>query len=655
MNASTMSFHNDLTLNRARFGLAYTRGGRRREQWWPWTGQPSADHPGEGLTLVYESHPAPLAGATVWRVRLVNHSLDAVTIQRITLLEAEAPQLAGGAGRVFCNGWQSWNWSGSYAAGERLRRSRLGPLSEPMRLGHAQPPAGGAGRFRSEMFGVVGEPQAGWALLVGFLSQRQHFGGLDVRLDRPNPAFGLWADGDDTLLPPGGEMATDWAVIARLALTTSDPLGPYLEAVFDASTQGVEAAARPNLDRPAIAGWSSWYQFYRNLSAEDIRRNLHFAAAQGAALPLDLIQIDDGFETFAGDWFDFTPGFPDGVAPLAQEIAAAGLTPGLWLAPYIVDRRSRLAQDHPDWLLRGRSGKPVNAGFLHNRLAAALDLTHPQALDYTVGVIETVVKEWGFPFLKLDFLYAAALPGQRYAPQLTRAQALRSGLESLRSAAGRETFLLGCGCPLGPGVGIFDGMRISADVDGGWGPSFNGIQTFFRHEPDMPAARNAIQNSLTRAMLHRRWWLNDPDCIMARQDTRLTLAETRTLATVAACTGGLTLFSDDLPNLDAERLALAQTVLPPIGARPLTPGWLSETTPTGLRLDLPGGGHRLARFNWDDQPRRLVLRPADFGLAQGVYAAKEIWSGETRRLEDAWVFEAAPAHGCVWVELHRLE
>jgi 2,3-diketo-5-methylthio-1-phosphopentane phosphatase len=57
--------------------------------------------------------------------------------------------------------------------------------------------------------------------------------------------------------------------------------------------------------------------------------------------------------------------------------------------------------------------------------------------------------------------------------------------------------------------------------------------------------------------MHRRLWLNDPDCLMARrEDTKLTAAEARCLADVIAATGGMVLFSDDVPKLGADSRAL---------------------------------------------------------------------------------------------------
>jgi hypothetical protein len=107
--------------------------------------------------------------------------------------------------------------------------------------------------------------------------------------------------------------------------------------------------------------------------------------------------------------------------------------------------------------------------------------------------------------------------------------------------------------------------------------------------------------------------------------------------------------------LPAERLELIRKLLPPMGQRPVVPGWLAEGTPSQMRLDLPDGRVWLALFNWDDKPRDLLLAPPHFDLPEGRYEGVEIWSGENIRFDDEWVFPAAPAHSCKWIEFSNME
>ena len=52
--------------------------------------------------------------------------------------------------------------------------------------------------------------------------------------------------------------------------------------------------------------------------------------------------------------------------------------------------------------------------------------------------------------------------------------------------------------------------------------------------------------------MHGRLWANDPDCLLVRTDrTKLTLDETRTLASAIGLSGGMMLSSDDLDKVPA--------------------------------------------------------------------------------------------------------
>jgi alpha-galactosidase len=635
------------------------------------------------LFALPEEHPLLL-----WQLVVENRGMRPINIDRLELLSAGFiyPHRSGLSGGLlmsprpglglernlnqglvpapqdiafFSNGWQSWSYTGMYRATDRFRRTRLGPIRAPTDVDAGTPQPRRPGLFVSHMFGALGDRSQRTGLLTGFLSQIQHFGALETITGITPPALRLWANGDGTRLAPGARLVTDWACLHFLHLDSPDPLGPYLEAV--ARQHGLDS--RSNFATKAPTGWCSWYQFssegyaFGTVTEQNVRENLAAVAGLSSQVPLQVIQIDDGFESQVGDWFSFNSGFPNGLAPLAAKIRDAGFTPGLWLSPFIVHPRSVLVESHPEWLLRGRLGRPVNAGYFWGSFSNALDLTHPEALAYASEVIRAAVHDWGFSYLKLDFLYVAALRGRYRDPTRTRAHVLRAGLETLRAAAGDQAFLLGCSCPLGPAIGIVDAMRIGADTSCRWLPAYKGRELFLKSEPNLPSARNASHNAITRAALHRRWWINDPDCLLLRPETELTLAEIQSLATVIALTGGSLFLSDHLPDLPPDRLRIAETLLPLIGKRPHILDWLDNPTPGGLQLDLNGPAgpwHLLAIFNWEDQTRDLALQMRDFYLdPQEEYIAREFWKGETFRFsskppaEGQPRFQAVPPHGVV--------
>ena len=157
-------------------------------------------------------------------------------------------------------------------------------------------------------------------------------------------------------------------------------LGDSVDALLErfASELGARAGARTSA--PFQAGWCSWYQFFGDVREADVLRSLDSLTRQRAALPIDVVQIDDGFQRAIGDWLDTNARFPRGLAPLAGDIRSAGFTPGIWTAPFCAVAESDLFRAHPEWLLR-RGAQPFLA-LMHAQWAAdsrvyALDASLP--------------------------------------------------------------------------------------------------------------------------------------------------------------------------------------------------------------------------------------------------------------------------------------
>ncbi|PKO02508.1 MAG: hypothetical protein CVU43_07475 [Chloroflexi bacterium HGW-Chloroflexi-5] len=587
----------------------------------------------------------------VWKLDVSNQGSDAVEMQSIGLLElnpdtggkiiwpeARAQRDLG----FFSNGWQSWSPSQWHPADGRMNVSKLGGLQLPMINNLGTPLPKDKGVFSSDFFAVIGDRVGRSGFLLGSLSQKNHFTSILADFNGEG-SLQMWANGDNARLDAGCSINTDWAVFNPVLLDHREPLEKYLEAV-----------ARENhihVPEESPTGWCSWYHFYTKISEPIIRDNLKAIVAQQETLPLQLVQVDDGFESQIGDWFTFKAEFPNGVAPLAAEIKAEGLLPGLWLAPFILHPKAEIIKQHPDWLLRKANGKPVNCGYVWGVMTTALDLTVPEALDYACRVVKTASEAWGYPYLKLDFLYAAVVDCQYQDRTVTRAQVLRRGMEAIRQAVGPEVTLLGCGAPFGGMLGLVEAMRIGADVSGDWQPTFNGIQLFIKNEPAMPCARNSIRNIITRANLHGHWWINDPDCLMIRPDTHLSLAEVQSLASAIALTGGSLLLSDDLPSLPKDRLKIAECLLPIIGDRARVVDWFDSSMPSMLRLDQvnsSGEWHILTKFNWQDKSDDLTLSAEEYQLPAGDYWVSDFWSGKTILVnseERLWLVGIG-AHGC---------
>ena len=170
--------------------------------------------------------------------------------------------------------------------------------------------------------------------------------------------------------------------------------------------------------------------------------------------------------------------------------------------------------------------------------------------------------QWGFRYLKLDFLYAAALSDSHksyYDRTLTRAQAMQLGLSTVTTAMGPNVFLLGCGAPIGSAIGRVHANRVSADAGLSWLPGF---PLPYYDKWNLPCARNMVRNSICRMTMHGRWWINDPDCMLLRAALQFSEAEIVGIATVKALSGGSFVMSDDIGAVPPHRLRIAQQLLP---------------------------------------------------------------------------------------------
>jgi len=244
-------------------------------------------------------------------------------------------------------------------------------------------------------------------------------------------------------------------------------------------------------DRPTPRVWCSWYSLYTAIN----ETTLYSVFDKLVDLPFDVLQVDDGWQLSIGDW-EANAKFPEGMNAMAEKIKSTGRKAGLWLAPLIALETSRLFREHPDWFLRDERGKFVSAGFNWGERVYALDTTHPLVLEWLTALMKKV-RGWGFDYLKLDFLYAGALPGKRHV-DIPREAAYRHGLKVMREAMGADAYFLTCGAPILPSLGLCDAIRVGTDVSGKWEDPRDAILLY---NPTTPGTRNAIRNTVNRLWL----------------------------------------------------------------------------------------------------------------------------------------------------------
>jgi len=569
----------------------------------------------DGLRAAWRWEPAE-DGATVW-VEIANAGcvdllLDALDVLAIRAAEEGVCELGAPAAQwvFYQNGWQSWTPTFARRLGDSAYTDPGTPDYRRMHKPHWDPAR--ASDLSSEWVTVVHCPSSNCSLLLGFVTTADQLGEIRLTPDGANLVARCHLDG--ITLPPGDTLRSE-----RLWVRAGpDPVG-LLEDW--AARTGREMQARAPASPPT--GWCTWYYFYGENTAENVLENV--AAIAHHDLPLDVILLDDGYQAAIGDWLSLdAEKFPQGMLPVADGVRAAGRTPGVWVAPFAAAADSDLFAQHPDWVLRDEAGEPV-VGWAHREVDCyALDCTRPEVLDWLEHTFWRMRSEWGMTFFKIDFIFAAALSGRRQDPTATRAQALRRGVEAIRAGVGDDGFLLGCGAPLGVCVGLVDGMRVGPDVDPNWRPVWS-------HDLSMPAAENALRNSLARAPFHGRLWANDPDCLLVRQrgeEMDLVLNEMRTLSALAALLGGMTLDSDHLPETRPGRLKYLRQALPPTGTSARTLDLFEREMARLLLLPITRQWGRwwvAGIVNWDDHTVETTVHLPSLGLPRGRYHVYHYW------------------------------
>lgn len=446
--------------------------------------------------------------------------------------------------KMFFNGYQTWTYCPEYAPGDRIR---------------------GLGGFPKIGLDLTGIDRFGDYHFIRYPHRRGVFHGFSYCYFRNGETYRLIASLDER---PGYTLFTYDVSTERLTLerdckgVAADGTEFPAFAIFYAEGSEKEVFDRwfealgIRSSAPRIRGYSSWYNHYTRINGKNILEDLR--GARALFEPGDLFQIDDGWESRVGDWETAdSRKFPNGIKPLVREIHDAGFKAGLWLAPFVCSRHSGLFHKHPDRLLRYR-GKPWLAGPNWGGFFA-LDIDHPGVREYLRGVFSRIFEDWGFDFVKLDFLYAAA-------PFATGNHGERSDMPFRESRAGRMIrameFLrkccdgkrmLSCGVPLMPAFGLTDYCRIGPDMGLDW-DDFPLMRLLHR---ERVSTRQSLGNTIFRRELDGRAFGNDPDVFFLRdRNLRLNAKEKDYLAAVNALFGSVWLTSDDLNGYDDAKTAL---------------------------------------------------------------------------------------------------
>lgn len=436
---------------------------------------------------------------------------------------------------VFINGYQSWTDSREYFTSEKMSgfsKWKKWVLTKPINAHTGLCRSGdaffckypkGRGEFFGYSYGYVRNDEN----IDLFASLSESSGYTIVRFDVKKSSVTAEKDFDGVLF------SGDSRLIDFVHLN-----GGYDE-VFDKWFEMMNIQCRQTEKK---CGYTTWYNYYGNVDENIVKRDLKALSA----LPekVDIFQIDDGYQRCIGEWLHHDEKkFPSGMKKLADEIHNNDMLAGLWLAPFAATKNSFIYKEHKDWLVHYDNGKLYPAGANWGGFYA-IDFYNQDAAKYIRKVFDTILNDWGYDMVKLDFLYAACIVPMH---NKSRGQIMCEAMDFIRDCVG-DKLILGCGVPLMPSFGKVDFCRVGADVALEWKYNPYGI----REDVSTP---NTINCSVFRRGLNGRAFMNDPDVFLLRDNNiKMSFEQRKLIAEINSVFGSLLFVSDNVSQYSREQL-----------------------------------------------------------------------------------------------------
>lgn len=451
------------------------------------------------------------------------------------------PRNISGEDRMFVNGYQSWTDSMEYAPNDKMEE--LTKLTEVL---VKNPPLKQMGLPKSgdTLFWTYPRTRGvfyGWS--YGYIRNENNveiYGSLDERCGFTVITFDCNKNCVVISKDLEGVTYRKNSKLLELAVIS----GEY-DSAFDEYFAKMGVTSREDKRR---TGYTTWYNYYGGITEQIVNRDLNSIANQDTHF--DCFQIDDGYQENIGDWLiTDKKKFPNGMKKIAEDIHSHNMIAGLWLAPFAGTKRSKLFANHPEWFIKDEKGRPYNTG--HNWGGFySLDIYNKDARKYIMNVFDTVLNDWGYDLVKLDFLYGACV---RPMYNKTRGEIMCDAMDLLREACG-DKLILGCGVPLMPAFGKVDYCRIGADISLKWQTN----KDITREDVSTP---HAVCNSIFRRHLDGRAWMNDPDVFLLREkNNQMNFEQRKLLSKINSTFGSLLFISDDVSEYNEKQEAVLSEV-----------------------------------------------------------------------------------------------
>ncbi|MGI6461214.1 MAG: alpha-galactosidase [Candidatus Hydrogenedentales bacterium] len=488
-------------------------------------------------------------------------------------------------------------------------------------------------------------PVSRQSLIAGFVTSDTGYGSITLGRSKKAKASSLnqfsaacYFDPPVEVMP-GGKVQSEVLYISVAEKTPLEGLERYGHAVAAVNEVPVRKPPLPH-------GSTALSKTHGDLSEEAIRREMDVLEADLLRYGWNNVAIGMGWESAPGDWEPDPATFPQGFAPLVQEIHARGLTASLYIDPFVVPAESSLAASHPDWLAPVASWAvpllPENAHIL--------DITVPEAEAYIRDLFQKIGSQWGFDSIEGVQITRGILAAESFADaSLTRADVLRMAISAVDQG-------------LGPGkgfaaMGAQSTLHVRADAVG----TLDGVVPLWQGDAEHPGFQEVLQSTALRYFfspylyapymgpayfntpgLAKRWPEFTLDSLTTEQSTAW--------LTAMAINGSVMKIGNRFAELNADQKDILSRLLPtlPWTARPLD--LFESNLPAVWSAQLrtkAGDWHYAAVFNGStSEQHTATLYLGELGMnPQSVYTVYDYWNDQFHGLAQGQLNVQAPPGG----------
>ncbi len=146
-------------------------------------------------------------------------------------------------------------------------------------------------------------------------------------------------------------------------------------------------------DQERLIVLNSWEGAYFSFDADRLKSMMDGAAEMG----VEIFVLDDGWfgnkyprnnaSAGLGDWQVNKEKLPEGIDDLIDHAASKGMQFGIWVEPEMVNPKSELAENHPNWIVQRMNDRKE----LLERNQLLLDLSNPEVQEFVFQAVDNIL------------------------------------------------------------------------------------------------------------------------------------------------------------------------------------------------------------------------------------------------------------------------